>query len=168
MKTVTETIQQGAETAENRAKELAEGAEGSGHDLVSFLGKVARQFMSGVGLDAKTPARLFHRLGLESRRDSRTAEIGAFAMGLMVGGGAALIFAPMSGDQLRKRVREGIVGLLAAGDEKVEHAKAEAKSIVETVVHSAEGVADHLKHSVDGVAATTDRAKDGAKTVGHA
>jgi len=67
-------------------------------------------------LTASMPTReqIAEALGLATQR-SRTTEIfggfGLFAMGILVGAGLALLFAPKSGDELREELGERVSGL---------------------------------------------------------
>ncbi|MFI5299777.1 MAG: YtxH domain-containing protein [Polyangiales bacterium] len=146
MSTVDDTIHQGAVRAERYAKEVAAGAEDAGFEVVDYVGKLAKVFFQSIGLDSRAPIRLLDRLGLEPRGYGRAAGAGGFAIGVLLGAGAALLFAPMSGRELRKRIREQVLALIDATDEKIE---AKATEIAGEVVIGAENVVDSVGSRIE-------------------
>jgi gas vesicle protein len=83
-----------------------------------------------------------------SRRRSPVATIGIFSAGMVLGAGAALLFAPMSGEETRRRIFGGLAG--AKGDAKttLEHAAAEVKSDVAAASTRVESIATHAKDAM--------------------
>jgi gas vesicle protein len=165
MTTVNDKIHQGAETAQSYAKDVASSAQDASNDVVDYLGKAARTVFGSIGIDAKTPLRMLERMGLERRRDSRMGEIGAFTVGVIVGGGAALIFAPMSGSKLRQRIREQVLQLIGSDDSKAVDAAAGAKELGHEVVQGAEKVVERVKTGLDAVAASAHQAVDKGNSI---
>lgn len=111
MNTVNETLHEGAAKAGHYAKDVAATAEDASHQIAESVATFGKAFFDAIGIDSKTPLRVLDRLGLEPRGHGRLAAFGAFSAGLIVGGGAALLFAPMSGRHLRRWMREGIAAM---------------------------------------------------------
>ena len=70
-----------------------------------------------------TREQIAQALGLATQR-SRTTEtfggFGLFAMGILVGAGLALLFAPKSGDELREEIGERVTGLREGFSQQVD------------------------------------------------
>jgi gas vesicle protein len=103
-----------------------------------------------------------------SRRRSPVAAIGIFSAGMVLGAGAALLFAPMSGEETRKRILGGFSGVkgevksdAAAVGHKVEEIASQAKDAVIKAEHKVEDSAVALK---DMAASKVDAAVNAAKS----
>lgn len=87
---------------------------------------------------------------MSSERDSSTM---SFLLGAAVGGIAALLLAPRSGKETRRRLREEAEALQDRGAAAVQTASEEARALAaetgETVKDRAEAVEEQLKSTVD-------------------
>ena len=92
---------------------------------------------------------------MSSDRDSSTM---SFLLGAAVGGIAALLLAPRSGEETRRRLREEAETLQDRGAAAVKAATEEARTLAsettETVKEHAEAVEDQLKSTVDDATGT--------------
>ncbi len=110
-----------------------------------------------------------------SRRRSPMAAIGIFGAGMVVGAGAALLFAPMSGEQTRRRILGGFAGVksevksdVAAVGNKVEEIASQAKDAVIHAEHRVEDGAIALKDlATSKVDAAVHAVKDAATASNH-
>jgi gas vesicle protein len=109
-------------------------------------------------------------IGLERRR-SPLAAMGIFSAGFAAGAGAGLLFAPMSGAAMRRKLAKGFMGVEAeveaevkAMEHKAEALAGKAKDAVmkaeHAVEHAVEGGADAVKHGVESAAGAV---KEGVK-----
>ena len=94
-----------------------------------------------------------------SRRRSPIGTFGIFSAGLVVGAGAALLFAPMSGEETRRRILGGLSGIKGEAKSTLDHAAAEVKADVAAVGTKGESIATHAK---DAVIAAEHKVEDGA------
>ena len=94
-----------------------------------------------------------------SRRRSPIAAFGIFSAGLVVGAGAALLFAPMSGEETRRRILGGFSGIKGDAKSTLDHAAAEVKADVAAVGTQVESIATHAK---DAVVAAEHKVEEGA------
>ncbi|MEP7121118.1 MAG: YtxH domain-containing protein [Byssovorax sp.] len=94
-----------------------------------------------------------------SRRRSPVATIGIFSAGMVLGAGAALLFAPMSGEETRRRIFGSLAGIKSEAKSTLDHAAAEVKSDVAAVGSRIEEVASHAK---DAVIEAEHKVEDGA------
>jgi gas vesicle protein len=94
-----------------------------------------------------------------SRRRSPIAAFGIFSAGLVVGAGAALLFAPMSGEETRRRILGAFSGIKGEAKSTLDHAAAEVKSDVAAATAKVESIAAHAK---DAVIAAEHKVEDGA------
>lgn len=83
-----------------------------------------------------------------SRRRSPVAAVGIFSAGVVLGAGAALLFAPMSGAETRRRLMSGFSGLKGDAKTTLDHAGAEVKSDVAAAGKKIEDLASQAKHAV--------------------
>lgn len=83
-----------------------------------------------------------------SRRRSPVASIVIFSAGMVVGAGAALLFAPMSGEETRRRILGGFSGIKGEAKSTLDHAAGEVKSDVAAVGSRIEAVASQAKGAV--------------------
>jgi gas vesicle protein len=83
-----------------------------------------------------------------SRRRSPVAAMGIFSAGVVLGAGAALLFAPMSGAETRRRLMGGFSGLKGDVKSTLDHAGAEMKSDVKAAGHKVEDLASQAKDAV--------------------
>ncbi len=90
--------------------------------------------------------------------DNRESTFMAFVLGAAAGGIAALLLAPRSGSETRRRLRESADEIYETGEEKVRHAS-------HTVKEHASDVADNVKEQVD---QATDAAKSRVEAVKEA
>jgi gas vesicle protein len=79
-----------------------------------------------------------------TRRRSPLAAIGLFSAGALVGAGAAMLFAPVSGAEARRRIANAFSGLSGDAKHTLERAEAEVKVVGEKV----EEIASHAKDAV--------------------
>ena len=79
-----------------------------------------------------------------TRRRSPLAAIGIFGAGALVGAGVAMLFAPLSGAETRRRIMKGLEGLKGEAQSTLERAEAEVKHVGEKV----EEIASHAKDAV--------------------
>jgi gas vesicle protein len=82
-----------------------------------------------------------------SRRRSPIAAFGIFSAGLAVGAGAALLFAPMSGEETRRRIFGALAGVKSDAKSTLDHAAAEVKSDVAAVGYKVESIATHAREA---------------------
>jgi len=79
-----------------------------------------------------------------TRRRSPLAAIGLFSAGALLGAGAAMLFAPISGAEARRRIGNALAGLSGDAKHTLERAEAEVKVVGEKV----EEIATHAKEAV--------------------
>jgi gas vesicle protein len=79
-----------------------------------------------------------------------------FLMGAAIGAGLALLFAPQSGEETRKKVKEFSGKVTDDVIESYEKVSSEAKKSIDQVKHAAENAIEHVKAFIDG-------AKEGLK-----
>ncbi len=79
-----------------------------------------------------------------TRRRSPLAAIGIFSAGALVGAGVAMLFAPLSGAETRRRILKGFQGLKGDAETTLHRAESEAKVVGEKV----EEIASHAKDAV--------------------
>ena len=79
-----------------------------------------------------------------------------FLVGAAIGAGLALLFAPQSGEETRKKVKEFSGKVTDDVKEGYEKVSSEAKKSIEQVKHAAEKAVDQVKAFIDG-------AKEGLK-----
>ena len=79
-----------------------------------------------------------------TRRRSPFAAIGIFAAGALVGAGVAMLFAPLSGAETRRRIMKGLEGLKGDAQSTIERAETEVKAVGDKV----EEIASHAKDAV--------------------
>ena len=94
-----------------------------------------------------------------SRRRSPVAAIGIFSAGMVLGAGAALLFAPMSGEETRRRIFGGLSGLKDDAKSTLDRAGAEVKSDVKAAGDKVEEMASQAK---DAVVKAEHKVEDGA------
>ena len=94
-----------------------------------------------------------------SRRRSPLATFGLFSAGMVVGAGAALLFAPMSGEETRRRIFSSFSGITGEAKSTLDHAAEEVKSDVAAVGTRVESIATQAK---DAVIAAEHKVGDGA------
>ena len=90
-----------------------------------------------------------------TRRRSSLGTIALFGAGAMVGVGAAMLFAPVSGAEARRRIMKAFDGLKGDAQNTLERAESEAKA----VAHKVEEMASHAK---DAVIQAEHKVEDGA------
>lgn len=79
-----------------------------------------------------------------TRRRSPLATIGLFGAGALVGVGVAMLFAPLSGAETRRRIMKGLEGLKGDAQSTIDRAETEVKAVGEKV----EEIASHAKDAV--------------------
>lgn len=94
-----------------------------------------------------------------SRRRSPVAAMGLFGAGMFVGAGAALLFAPLSGEETRRRIMNGLSGLKGDAKSTLDSVGAEITSDAKAVGAKVEAVASQAK---DAVIAAEHKVEDGA------
>lgn len=94
-----------------------------------------------------------------ARRRSPMAAMGLFGAGMVVGAGAALLFAPMSGEETRRRFMSGFSGLKGDAKSALDSVGAEITSDAKAVGAKVEAVASQAK---DAVIAAEHKVEDGA------
>lgn len=90
-----------------------------------------------------------------TRRRSPFAAIGLFGAGALVGAGVAMLFAPVSGAETRRRIMKGLEGLKGEAQSTIDRAETEVKAVGEKV----EELASHAK---DAVIQAEHKVEDGA------
>lgn len=100
-----------------------------------------------------------------SRRRSPVAAMGIFSAGVVVGAGAALLFAPMSGTETRRRLMSAFSGLKGDAKSTIDAVGAEVKADVDAVAHKVEDLASQAK---DAVIAAEHKVEDGASALKNA
>ena len=83
-----------------------------------------------------------------SRRRSPIVAMGIFGAGMAVGAGAALLFAPMSGEETRRRLMTGFSGLKGDAKTSAEAMATEIATDAKAVSHKVEEVASQAKGAV--------------------
>jgi len=83
-----------------------------------------------------------------ARRRSPLVAMGIFGAGMAVGAGAALLFAPMSGEETRRRILKGFSSLKADANSAADAAAAEIKADVKAASQKADEVASKAKSAV--------------------
>jgi gas vesicle protein len=83
-----------------------------------------------------------------SRRRSPVAAMGIFSAGVVVGAGAALLFAPMSGTETRRRLMSAFSGLKGDAKSTIVAVGTEVKADVTAAVHKVEDLASQAKDAV--------------------
>ena len=73
-----------------------------------------------------------------------------FLAGAAIGAGLALLFAPQSGEETRKKVKEFSGKVTDEVKEGYEKVSSEAKKAIEQVKHTAEKAVDNVKAFIDG------------------
>lgn len=107
-----------------------------------------------------------------TRRRSPWGTIALFGAGALVGVGAAMLFAPVSGAEMRRRIMKGLEGLKGEAQHTLERAETEVKAVGEKV----EEIASHAKDAViqaehkveDGAVALKDMAASKVDAAVHA
>jgi len=79
-----------------------------------------------------------------TRRRSPFATIALFGAGALVGAGVAMLFAPVSGADTRRRIMKGLEGLKGEAQSTIDRAETEVKAVGEKV----EEIASHAKDAV--------------------
>ncbi len=100
-----------------------------------------------------------------SRRRSPVAAMGIFSAGVVVGAGAALLFAPMAGTETRRRLMSAFSGLKGDAKSTIDAVGAEMKADVDAVAHKVEDLASQAK---DAVIAAEHKVEDGASALKNA
>lgn len=100
-----------------------------------------------------------------SRRRSPVAAMGIFSAGVVVGAGAALLFAPMAGTETRRRLMSAFSGLKGDAKSTIDAVGAEVKADVDAVAHKVEDLASQAK---DAVIAAEHKVEDGASALKNA
>jgi gas vesicle protein len=107
-----------------------------------------------------------------TRRRSPIAALGIFGAGALVGAGMAMLFAPLSGAETRRRLLKAFDGLKGEAESTLHRAESEAKVVGEKV----EEMASHAKEAViqaehkveDGASALKDLAASKVDAAVHA
>lgn len=107
-----------------------------------------------------------------TRRRSPLAAIGLFSAGALLGAGAAMLFAPVSGAEARRRLGSALAGLSGEAKHTLERAEAEAKVVgekVEEIATQAKEAVIQAEHKVeDGAVALKDMAASKVDAALHA
>lgn len=153
------TIQNAVDTATNaagnlksEASDVASSARSSLHDY----GKMALKGLAALrSFEREALESTLGSLGLQRKSSAFTPALW-FAAGAVVGGGAALVFAPSSGQKFRKRLATWIGGGVdeiekdakkledRIGDGIVD-AKKQISNVAQDISHNAKQVLDHAK-----------------------
>jgi len=161
----SETILKGVTEKANEASEVAHemtaAAKTNIGDTVERLSRVYAT-MRRLGLDD-----LLSTVGLQRKQSSGSAVALGFGAGFVVGAGAALIFAPMSGRATRRMLSNNMRQFLDGGAEG-EGMKAKVEGAVETVKEKIDTAVRTTKQKVEGatddVVELFDQNKDGARS----
>ncbi|MGC4087668.1 MAG: YtxH domain-containing protein [Polyangiaceae bacterium] len=87
-------------------------------------------------------------VGLERRRSHTASAVGLIGLGAVVGAGVALLFAPDSGKETRKRILREADKLGQAAGEIARDVQSEAPALIARVTNRVhEGSAEHSHHS---------------------
>jgi len=87
-------------------------------------------------------------VGLERRRSHTASAVGLIGLGAVVGAGVALLFAPESGRETRKRIMREADKLGQAAGELARDVQAEAPALISRVANrSHENSVEHSNHS---------------------
>lgn len=82
-------------------------------------------------------------VGLERRRNTVLGSFALVGLGALVGAGAALLFAPMTGEETRKRVSDQLGRAKEAGKNLVNEAKERAPELIEYAKTKARDFEEH-------------------------
>ena len=136
-----DTAKHAAETARDGADHAVAGARTTWFDGVKAVAGVVAMLRGFQANDA------LGWVGL-TRRRSPMAAIGLFGAGMAVGAGAALLFAPTSGEETRRRILSGLNGLKGEAKGALDSVGAELKSDVKAASEKVEEVASQAKGAV--------------------
>jgi gas vesicle protein len=135
------TAKHAAETAKEGADSAVASAKTTWLDGVKAVASVVSMLRGFQANDA------LGWVGL-SRRRSPLAAMGIFGAGMAVGAGAALLFAPMSGEETRRRIVKGFSGLKGDAKSTADAVATEITSDAKAVSHKVEEVAAQAKGAV--------------------
>jgi len=87
--------------------------------------------------------------GEELSPTRRTAGVGTFLAGLAIGAGLALLIAPQTGVELRRKIRKTARRAQHAAEDFAHDVKNKAQDLAEDVKHRAEDAFDEARHEVE-------------------
>jgi gas vesicle protein len=76
--------------------------------------------------------------------------VGTFLAGLAIGAGLALLLAPQSGEELRRKIRRQAKRARIAAEDLADEAKHRAQDVTEDLKHRAGELLDDARHEVAG------------------
>lgn len=150
------TAKEVLDTAKGSAGHAASSARATFFDIAKFAIGVATT-LRGFGIDDALGF-----VGL-ARKRSPLGAIGAFGAGVVVGAGAGLLFAPMSGRSLRRTLMKELDDAKTDAGEKLEKVGNEVKDIEQKVETRVDAAADVVKSKVDAAETSVKEALSDAK-----
>jgi gas vesicle protein len=85
----------------------------------------------------------------DSPEPRRGPGVGTFLAGLAIGAGLALLFAPQTGDELRRKIKRTARRAQHAAGDIAEDVKNRAQDLAQDVRHRAEDTLDDVRHEVE-------------------
>lgn len=139
MSSFTDTIQ---DTAKETAARAAKVAGTAGKSVSSGYGQALDFVMTGVKLIPTVTAALGF-LGLQKKKSNVLGNGLSFGAGLMIGTGAGMLFAPKSGAELRRTLRDYFVGTPL--EQTAEKVAKKADAVAHDVADKVEAVKSDMK-----------------------
>jgi len=169
-----------ADTAQHALEDAKDGTEHAVKSARSTFMDGIHAFTSAVTMIRNLGlADALGWIGLERRR-SPLASIGIFSAGFAAGAGAGVLFAPMSGAAMRRKLVKGFMGVEAEVEAEVKAMEGKAEALAgkakdavvkaeRTVEHAVVGGAESVKQGVESAAsAVKDTVKQATDEAGSA